>query len=96
MLLLREPPAETDNKGKKSKKGREEEDIDFVGLADNDRVLLKIPSLAVEEEGHMAVPKALIARNSAAGFGGQMRLRTNLTDPHVYVFSSWTLSLLGE
>jgi hypothetical protein len=80
---------------------RDAEDIEYVGLCGltdstggcgggsggslGRRLLLKVPALAVEEE--LLVPKTLLARASLLGYGGGLQLRTDLNDPHVYVFS---------
>ena len=50
------------------------------------RLMLKVPALAVEED--LEVPKTLLARAALLGYGGgSLQLRTDLNDPHVYVFS---------
>jgi len=54
------------------------------------RLMLKVPALAVEED--LQVPKTLLARAALLGHGGgRLQLRTDLNDPHVYVFSKYVL-----
>eukprot|EP00617_Octactis_speculum_P020984 CAMPEP_0185770226 /NCGR_PEP_ID=MMETSP1174-20130828/58055_1 /TAXON_ID=35687 /ORGANISM="Dictyocha speculum, Strain CCMP1381" /LENGTH=270 /DNA_ID=CAMNT_0028455575 /DNA_START=31 /DNA_END=839 /DNA_ORIENTATION=- len=99
MLLGVDAPRVQPTKGGKmaaasQRKKRDEEDIEYIGLMDDDRVVIKTPSLAIEEEKNMEIPKTLLVRTRAVGHGGKLRLRNNLIDPHVYALSRWVLSLL--
>ena len=109
MLLVEEPkivlPAHSSSKTPLKPKKQDEEDIEYVGLVSDGcgttnsssattsfRLLLKTPALAVEET--LSVPKMLLARSALAGHGSSLKLRADLSDPHVYVMSSWVLDLL--
>jgi len=93
ILMVKEPPPQLE-KGKKGNKPRkrDEEDIEFVGLAQQDRIIFKKPLVAVEEE--LTIPKTLLARTSLTGSGSKVHARSNLTDTQTLVLSRWVLELL--
>ena len=102
MLLVPESVPEDDATGgggaKKvpvKKVKRDEEDVEYIGLVEDDRVVLKTPALAIEEGQSMPIPKTILTRSGRAGHGERLRLRTNLNDMHVYALSSWAIRAIA-
>ncbi|KAG5182371.1 eukaryotic translation initiation factor 2B gamma subunit [Tribonema minus] len=87
-MVLREEGLEVDKKGKLGRPRRDDEDVDFIGLTPDGRVVMKAPLLDVEEA--VRVQKALLRRHTSVSIG------TSLMDVGLYVLSQSVLQHLEE
>ncbi len=86
-VLLREKYVEEDNKGRKARSlADDEEDIDIIGLAEEDRLVLKVPALDVE--GSLSIQKALLWQHR------RLRVTTGLQDTGVCILSKDIMAVL--
>eukprot|EP00753_Platysulcus_tardus_P017907 PLAT6630.2.p1 GENE.PLAT6630.2~~PLAT6630.2.p1 ORF type:complete len:328 (-),score=106.59 PLAT6630.2:99-1082(-) len=76
----------------KPMKPDEDEQLQFIGLDDDDRVVYYVPHDfdVPDEAGDVVVPKRLLKSFPS------MRFHVDLRDPHVYLFSPWVLDVLAE
>ncbi|CAN0115807.1 unnamed protein product [Scytosiphon promiscuus] len=88
MVVKEEAPVK-DSKGRKTvRPKRDEEDIDYVGLTQSGRLVIKLPKMFVEEA--LRIQKALLRRHET------VTLSTTLQDVSVYVLAHWVLGFLDE
>ncbi|CAM9441457.1 unnamed protein product [Ectocarpus sp. 12 AP-2014] len=88
MVVKEEAPVK-DAKGRKTvRPKRDEEDIDYVGLTQSGRLVIKLPKLFVEEA--LRIQKALLRRHET------VTLSTTLQDVSVYVLAHWVLGFLDD
>jgi translation initiation factor eIF-2B subunit gamma len=87
-LLLKEEDRLVDKKGKRARPARDDEDVDFIGLAEDDRLVFKAPALDVEDT--VSVQKALLRRHP------RVRLTTQLQDTGLCILSHSVLAVLEE
>eukprot|EP00752_Nemacystus_decipiens_P010410 g9277.t1 len=88
MVVKEEAPVK-DAKGRKTvRPKRDEEDIDYVGLTQSGRLVIKLPKLFVEEA--LRIQKALLRRHET------VTLSTTLQDVSVYILGHWVLGFLDE
>ncbi len=88
-VLLKEKYIEEDKKGKKARSlADDEEDIDVIGLAEEDWLVLKVPALDVEES--LSIQKALLWQHR------RLRITTGLQDTGVCILSKDVLDVLEK
>ncbi|CAM9170877.1 unnamed protein product [Ascophyllum nodosum] len=88
-MLLKEEAPIRDAKGRKTARPkRDEEDIDYVGLAQGGKLVMKLPKLSVKHG--LNIQKALLRRHET------VTLSTTMQDVSVYIFAHWVLDFLDE
>ncbi len=89
-VLLNEKYIEEDKKGRKTRSSAvaDEEDIDVIGLAEEDRLVLKVPALDIEE--CLYVQKALLWQHK------KLHITTGLQDTGVCILSKDVMDVLEE
>eukprot|EP00903_Cladosiphon_okamuranus_P008474 g8141.t1 len=88
MVVKEEAPVK-DAKGRKTvRPKRDEEDIDYMGLTQSGRLVIKLPKHFVEEA--LRIQKALLRRHET------VTLSTTLQDVSVYMLAHWVLGFLDE
>ncbi|CAM9765416.1 unnamed protein product [Chrysoparadoxa australica] len=88
MLLKEEEEAEV-KKGKKVRPERDEEDVDYIGLAADGRVVMKTPAMFVGED-IIKLQKSLLRRNT------RITITTRLQDVGIYAMAHAVLDYLEE
>lgn len=83
-LFKQSPPRERVN-GAVTKKAKELDGIDFVGVDSEKRRLLYLEPSADCDKGTLGISQSLLRKEP------HLRVHTDLTDAHVYIFSHWVL-----
>ncbi len=88
-VLLKETYTEKDKKGRKTHTASDdEEDIDVIGLAEEDWLVLKVPALDIEES--LSIQKALLWQHR------RLLITTGLQDTGVCILSKSVMDILEE
>ncbi len=90
MTLVGAPIAEPEKKGASPKLQIEEDDQEIIGIGKNGRVLLK--ESVLDLESGLTLQKSLVFRGSHH----RLRIRSDLLDLGVYVFSHWVSALVVQ
>lgn len=85
-LFKQAPPRELVN-GTMAKKAKELDGIDFVGVDKDKRRLLSLEPSADCDQGTLGISQSLLRKEP------HLRVHTDLTDAHVYIFAHWVLEV---
>ena len=85
IALYAAPIEEPDKKGGKPKLKIDDQDQEYIGITDTGRIMMKMPTLEIEE--YVNISKPLLHHE-------KFKLRTDLIDSGMYVFSRWIIDLL--